>query len=1136
MDLIVTDGSKAGASKVSFNVNLQPNLAFAAPQSIEIPPGLFPGSLPSAGEASPYPSVNAVSGVGGLVSGITVTLLGFTHRYPANLDLMLVKYDQASSKNIAVMLMSHAGGANPASNLRLSFSDSGAAGVVPQSGQLTSTTYQPFAWPGNEFTSVGPPFSGAFTTTLSSFDGIDPNGNWMLYVLDDTYTASGVIAGGWIITFQTSPAFAFLDSVTTAENTPLKIPLLLGDSSSGNNDSNLVVTVTTANLNSPSSPFSLANLINPTNLVVTEITGSNRTLTVTPTQNYPSAVSTNNGTNSITIDVSDGTYTYGQTIQFVVQNLNQPPVITPSSNVVNVLENGGTTNIIFTVTDADSMLSTTDNFNVVSSIASIVPNSSAGIAYVSGGFSPIAGTLGSSGIFTFALTPAVNAFGTDTITISINDDHNNFTSTNITLNVIHTAQLPVISNSAVTNGPIPTQSVLVGTVSPPIPFYVSTVESDVSSKQLLVTAAASGFPTILPPSSITLAQVNGGVWTIQFAPLGTLTAGVSIPITLTVVDPINNRTNSVTFDLNVEPSLVVQVFANTAPIAAYGFGTNSPATNGYPSLISVSGLSNEVYNVQVILTGFTDNDPADADVLLVAPNGTTSVILMSGMGGGGAANGLRLAFQDSGPVLPFGGVFTSGTNQPADYNNGANGQPKDVLPPTSPGSTSPPGRPYNTALASLKGLNPNGNWSLYVSDHQSGDLVQVTGGWSLVLKTTPNLIITGPPSLLSSGVVTLNENNLTPSGQNTSVTNINFTIEDISTYASNLTVSAVSDNPRILAASSFSFSPSPISATNMVLTIAPVPDISGSCNLKLTVTRGDGASTTVTIPVVVTTITVPVSLTRLLNITEPENTVSKLDFIVSTFDTPLPRIGLSVTSDNPAVLTTTSNPSGILLPSGTNSMVGLAANVAPSASDVTLQLTPVLNAIGTATVTVTVTNPGPAGNVLTVSTFTFTTTPIVGPPQFGAIAAQSVSGGSTINVPFTVISLNTPTPNVTVTAISSDTTKVANPIITPATASGAAPGTRSLNLTAMHGATGKVTIVLTATDGTNTNVVSFTVIIRPSRDYIFANTPAVANGVLTNGIDINDYSPGSPYPSSATVSRSPGPNREVERERVRLRT
>ena len=187
---------------------------------------------------------------------------------------------------------------------------------------------------------------------------------------------------------------------------------------------------------------------------------------------------------------------------------------------------------------------------------------------------------------------------------------------------------------------------------------------------------------------------------------------------------------------------------------------------------------------------------------------------------------------------------------------------------------------------------------------------------------------------------------------------------------------------------------------------------------------------------------------------------------------------------------------------------------------------PVLNALGPTLIWVGVTNPGPDGVVVTTTNFWVDFTPVFGPPQFGPTPDISVSGGSTITETFKIFSLNTPTPNVTVTATSSDTTRVPNPVITPATASGAAPGTRSLSLTAVHGATGKVTITLTATDNTNTNLtssVTFNVSIRPSRDFLFANVPTLANGVLTNGIDINDNSPASPYPSTSIVSGLLGP-------------
>jgi subtilisin-like proprotein convertase family protein len=590
-----------------------------------------------------------------------------------------------------------------------------------------------------------------------------------------------------------------------------------------------------------------------------------------------------------------------------------------------------------------------------------------------------------------------------------------------------------------------------------------------------------------------LAQVNGGAWTIQITPLGT--AAASVPITLTVADPVNDTTNSALFHLIVQPPPVPNIFAATAPIAATGYSTNSPANN-YPSTITVSGLSNTVFQVQVILNGFSDNAPASADVLLVGPN-NTKVMLMSGMGSGGPANNLRITFDDSAPLLSPNGVLSSSSYHAADYSF------TDVL-PAAP-SVPSPARPYGSRLSDFNGMNPNGAWSLYVSDHQSGDVVQVLGGWSLVVKTTPNLFITSTTP--STVPLTFTEN--------TSAT-INFSVEDISTAAANLTVSASSDNPNIIPSSGISFSVKP-PATNMSVTITPALYQSGSNNLTLTVARADGASTSVVIPVVVTPINVAPVITRIANLTAAENSVSKVDFIVSDVDTPLSRLQIIVDSDNHGLLDVTN----IVLPSGSNSMAGLPPNVAPGASDVTLTLSPVAFSTGQAHVTVTVNDPGPGSINLPTSTttsFLYTVTNVVSAPVISQIPPQSVAGGNTISIPFTVFSGNSPTPTVSVTASSEDQTMVknANISVVPASASGTGSGTnRTLVLTAEHPASGTVTIDVNATDGTYSSpTMKFLVTIRRSRDQLFSNSA---------GITINDFSPASPYPSTNLVSGFQGP-------------
>lgn len=37
-------------------------------------------------------------------------------------------------------------------------------------------------------------------TALSTFDGLDPNGDWRLFVVDEVFSADGAVSGGWELT------------------------------------------------------------------------------------------------------------------------------------------------------------------------------------------------------------------------------------------------------------------------------------------------------------------------------------------------------------------------------------------------------------------------------------------------------------------------------------------------------------------------------------------------------------------------------------------------------------------------------------------------------------------------------------------------------------------------------------------------------------------------------------------------------------------------------------------------------------------------------------------------------------------------------------------------------------------------
>lgn len=151
--------------------------------------------------ATPYGSTITVSGVPGVISNLKVTLSGITHANGPDIDILLV-----SPNGKGLILISDAG-FGPASSVNLAFEDFAAE----LSGSWISGTYRP----SEGFFGVDTFFSPApvrpyndinSSNALSNFNGFSPNGDWKLYVVDDSQTSGGgTIAGGWGLEITTTP-------------------------------------------------------------------------------------------------------------------------------------------------------------------------------------------------------------------------------------------------------------------------------------------------------------------------------------------------------------------------------------------------------------------------------------------------------------------------------------------------------------------------------------------------------------------------------------------------------------------------------------------------------------------------------------------------------------------------------------------------------------------------------------------------------------------------------------------------------------------------------------------------------------------------------------------------------------------
>ncbi len=211
-DAVLTEGN-TGATNMTFNVTMSAPAAgvvrvryltgggtaattFSTSAqtgggAVTIPTGA-PATTVGAGD--PYPSALAVSGLTGRVKSMTLTLVGLTHTFSDDLDILLV-----GPGGQTVMLMSDVGSSdNPAGDY--TFSDLAVAQIT-DNALGPPGTYRP----SNVLveTMAGPAPGGPYGNLLSVFNGTDPNGTWNLFIADDTVVDSGTLTS-WKIDFVTA--------------------------------------------------------------------------------------------------------------------------------------------------------------------------------------------------------------------------------------------------------------------------------------------------------------------------------------------------------------------------------------------------------------------------------------------------------------------------------------------------------------------------------------------------------------------------------------------------------------------------------------------------------------------------------------------------------------------------------------------------------------------------------------------------------------------------------------------------------------------------------------------------------------------------------------------------------------------
>jgi subtilisin-like proprotein convertase family protein len=158
-----------------------------------------PITIPDFGTADPYPSTITVSGYMGSITGITVTLHGFTHSYTD--DLAVLFTGPGGQKTL---LFNGAGlddlPGTSVTNITLTFDDA-AAETLPENDNFGTGTYRPGLDQYITDSLAAPAPLRPYATNFDDFLGQEPDGTYSLYIEDFVPPDGGSIAS-WSITIH----------------------------------------------------------------------------------------------------------------------------------------------------------------------------------------------------------------------------------------------------------------------------------------------------------------------------------------------------------------------------------------------------------------------------------------------------------------------------------------------------------------------------------------------------------------------------------------------------------------------------------------------------------------------------------------------------------------------------------------------------------------------------------------------------------------------------------------------------------------------------------------------------------------------------------------------------------------------
>jgi len=780
--------------------------------------------------------------------------------------------------------------------------------------------------------------------------------------------------------------------------------------------------------------------------------GASRTLIVTPTLN-------NYGASVITVTVDDGMASDSTAFTLTVNSVNDaPPVSGIADQFTNEDEPTGT--ITFTVGDVESapgILTVSGD----SSNTSIVPAANIDFG-------------GSGADRTVVITPALHAFGTVVITVTVDDGEaeNNTGSTAFTLTV----------NARPTLGAVADQNTDEDT---PISVLFTVADNDDPAGSLTVSGDSSNV-TLVPVANIGFGG-SGATRTVTTTP--TLNNYGTTVITLTVDD--GDATSSTAFTLTVDsvndpPTVSVISDQNTDedtptdPIA-FTIGDVESASGS----LSLSGDSSNTALVPVANIGFGGSG-ADRTVVLTptADNSGTTVITVTISDGEDITDTVfTLTVEPVNDPPTIGGIADQFTDEdiPSDVITFTVG---DI--DTAVSSLTLSGDSSDTALVPVANIGFGGGGATRTVvvtpalNEYGTAVITVTISDGALTDSTAFTLTVDPVN--DAPTITLISDQFTNEDEPTGI--VAFTVGDVETDPGVLSVYGDSSNTALVPITSIGFGGS---GANRTLVITPSLHAYGTAVITVTVDDGEDTSSTA----FTLTVNARPTISGIADQSTYEDTpTAAIPFTVGDADDPASSLTLSGDSSNTT-----------LIPVANIGFGGDGANR-------TLVITPAANNYGTAIITITVDD----GDATDSTAFTLTVNSVNDVPTISAIGDQSTDEDTPTGViAFTVGDVETLAISLTVSGDSSNVTLVP----TTSIGFGGSGANRTAVITPTTDNYGTAIITLTVDDGEDTTSTTFTLTVNSVND-----VPAVS-GITDQSTYEN--TPTAPIPFTVgDVETAPG--------------